>query len=127
MRCSVGEACSQASALSPFQFESFPRFAIEEGDPYDRAFKHTDIICSGWDLVNKYVAWGIFSLSRGYTMGSVTHRDFEIFERQILSPAFAIKLGKHARDTFVAEIEWEIEELVGLVFEQEIERGVELR
>lgn len=57
-------------------------------------------------------------------MGSVTRRDFESFERQILSSAFAIELGKHARDTFVAEIEWVVEELVSLVFEQEIERGV---
>jgi hypothetical protein len=59
-------------------------------------------------------------------VGPVTRRYFEGFERQILSPAFAIELGEHARDTFVAKIDKEAEEVVDPISEQDIERGDEL-
>jgi hypothetical protein len=57
-------------------------------------------------------------------VGLVTRRDFEGFERQILSPAFAIKLGEHARDTFVAKIEKETEDLSVLFPSRRLREGL---
>src|SRR5687767_14271336 len=48
------------------------------------------------------------------------------FDKQILNHAFMVELGDCSRDTFVAEIEKEVEELVGLVTKHEIERSKEL-
>lgn len=44
-------------------------------------------------------------------MGPVAQRDFYGFDRQILSPTFAVELGDHTRDTFVVEKEREAKKL----------------
>lgn len=55
VRCPKGEGWPWVSALSPFQFEAFPHFMVEEGNRYDRAFGRTAVTCSGWDLVEEYL------------------------------------------------------------------------
>jgi hypothetical protein len=57
-------------------------------------------------------------------VGLVTRRDFEGFERQILSLAFAIKLGEHARDTFVVEIEKGAEDMSVLFLSRRLREGL---
>lgn len=59
-------------------------------------------------------------------MDLVGCRDFDGFERPILCPAFTVDLEDRSQDTFVAETEKGVEELVGSVTEQEIEKGAEL-
>lgn len=56
-------------------------------------------------------------------MGPVVYRDFA-FDRQTFSPAFVVDLGDRSWDTFIVEIEKEAKELVGLVTELEVEKGV---
>lgn len=55
VRCLEDEGCQLASTLSSFQFESFPRFAVKEGDRCVWAFRRTAVTCSGRDLVEEYL------------------------------------------------------------------------
>jgi hypothetical protein len=62
--------------------------------------------------VEEFLACGVQPLSRGWSVGVVTRRDFDGFYKQILS---------------VAETEMEAEDFVGSVTEAEIEKGAALR
>lgn len=50
-------------------------------------------------------------------MGPVAQRDFDRFDRQILSPTFTVELGDHTRDMFVVEKEREAKKLAGPITE----------
>lgn len=48
-----------------FQFEAFSHYAVVEGDHNDCAFGFVVVVCSGRDLVEEYLACGIWPLGRG--------------------------------------------------------------
>jgi hypothetical protein len=85
------------------------------------------VTCSGRDLVEEYLACGIWPLGCGWFVGPVVRRDFAGFLKQILSHAFVVDLGDRSWDIFVAETEKEAEYLVGPVIEHEVDKGIEPR
>jgi hypothetical protein len=103
VRCIKGKGWPRASTLSPFQFEAFPHFAVEERDQNDYSFDFAVVACIGQDLVDEYLACGVLSLGQGWVVGPVARKHFTSFDRQILSPIFTIELRDHSRDIFFAE------------------------
>lgn len=113
--------------ISPFQFEAFPCFAVDGKDRGNRAFNISMVTCSDKDLVEEFLACRVWLLSRRWSVRAVTRRDFDGFNKQILSPAFIVELGDRSHDLFVMETEMEVEDLVGLVTKTKIEKGASLR
>jgi hypothetical protein len=64
VRCIEGEGWPRASTLSPFQFQAFPHFAVEERDQNDYAFDFVVVACIGQDLVDEYLACGVWPLGQ---------------------------------------------------------------
>jgi hypothetical protein len=93
----------------------------------NHAFRIAAITCSGRYLVEEFLAYGLRPLSRGWSVGAMTHRDFDGFDKQIFGPEFTIDLGERSRELFVVETEMEVEDLVGPVVEAELEKGAALR
>lgn len=110
--------------MSLFQFEAFSCFAVEEGDRCDRAFGFAVVACSGRDLVEEYLACGIWPLSQAWTVGPVVHRHFYSFERQVLSPVFTVELGDCSQDIFVAETKKEARNSLALLLSRRLREGL---
>lgn len=70
--------------MSLFQFEAFPRFVVDEKDRRNRAFRIAVVTCSGRDLVEEFLKCSVRPLSRGWSVGAMTRRDFDGFDKQIL-------------------------------------------
>ncbi|PWZ09727.1 hypothetical protein Zm00014a_037915 [Zea mays] len=113
--------------MSPFEFEAFPRFTVDDRGRRDRAFRIDTRTCSGRDLVEEFLVCGVRLLSRGWTIGVVARINLDGFDRQIFSSTFTVDLGDCSYELFVAETEMEAEDLVGRVTEAKLEKGAALR
>jgi hypothetical protein len=80
----------------------------------------TAVTCSVRNLVEEFLACCMRPLSCGWTVGVVAHKDFDGFDRQILSPVFNVDLGGCSCEFLVTETEMEAEDIIGPVTELEL-------
>lgn len=84
---------------------------MREGYVDEVSLKRTKIMCSGHDLVEEFVAYGVWPLSHGWILEEVVRRVLslksKIIKREIvvLSPAFVVSLDRRDGATFVNEVE----------------------
>jgi hypothetical protein len=87
-------------------YSAYPQFEVAEGDADEGALRCAAGMSSGRDLVEEFVAYGVWPLARGWARGEVCPR--QIPSRggmQVRSPAFALDLhGRHPA-AFVREVE----------------------
>jgi hypothetical protein len=95
----VAEMCSH-------YYSAYPRFEVAEEDADEGALRCAAGLSSGRDLVEEFVAYGVWPLARGWALGDVCPRQMPSRGGMLVrSPAFALDL--HGRDpaAFVREAE----------------------
>jgi hypothetical protein len=118
----VAEMCSH-------YYSAYPQFEVAEEDADEGALLCTTGMSSGRDLVEEFVAYGVWPLARGWALGEVC--PLQMPSRggmQVRSPAFALDL--HGRDpaSFVREVEDGAVRIVGrYVPKTEAQRSWDIR
>jgi hypothetical protein len=87
-------------------YSAYPRFEVEEEDADEGALRCAAGLSSGRDLVEEFVAYGVWPLAHGWALGKVCPRQMPSCGGMLVrSPAFALDL--HSRDpaAFVCEAE----------------------
>jgi hypothetical protein len=95
----VTEMCSH-------YYSAYPQFEVAEEDADEGALRCAVGMSSGRDLVEEFVAYGVWPLARGWALAEVCPRQMPSSGgMQVRSPAFALDL--HGRDpaVFVREVE----------------------
>jgi hypothetical protein len=93
----VAEMCSH-------YYSAYPQFEVAEEDADEGALRCAAGLSSGRDLVEEFVAYGVWPLARGWALGEVCPRQMPSRGGMLVrSPAFALDL--HSRDptAFVRE------------------------
>jgi hypothetical protein len=92
----------------------FPRFEVAEEDEDEGALRHAARLSSGRDLVEEFIAYGVWPLGHGWVLGEVTPRRMPTLGDQLVrSPAFVVDLHGRNPDAFVREVEAEAAKIVG--------------
>jgi hypothetical protein len=103
----VSEMCSHF-------YTAYPPFEVAEGDENEGALRCAASLSSGRDLVEEFVAYGVWPLARGWALGEVCPRQMPFHGgRVVRSPAFALTLQNRDPAAFVREAEEEAVRLVG--------------
>jgi hypothetical protein len=95
----VAEMCSH-------YYSAYPQFKVAEEDADEGALRCAAGLSSGRDLVEEFVAYGVWPLAHGWALGEVCPRQMPSRGGMLVrSPAFALDL--HSRDpaAFVREAE----------------------
>jgi hypothetical protein len=95
----VAEMCSH-------YYSAYPQFEVAEEDADEGALRCAAGLSSGRDLVEEFVAYGVWPLAHGWALGEVCPRQMPSRGGMLVrSPAFALDL--HSRDpaAFVREAE----------------------
>jgi hypothetical protein len=103
----VAEMCSHF-------YSAYPQFEVAEEDADEGALQCMAGLSSGRDLVEEFVAYGVWPLAHGWALGEVCPRQMPSHGGMLVrSPAFALDL--HSRDpaAFVREAEDEAVRIVG--------------
>jgi hypothetical protein len=103
----VAEMCSH-------YYSAYPQFEVVEEDADEGALRCAAGLSSGRDLVEEFVAYGVWPLARGWALGKVCpHQMPSCGGMLVRSPAFALDL--HGRDpaAFVREAEDGAAQIVG--------------
>jgi hypothetical protein len=98
-RLPVAEMCSH-------YYSAYPQFEVAEEDADEGALRCAAGLSSGRDLVEEFVAYGVWPLAHGWALGEVCPRQMPSRGGMLVrSPAFALDL--HSRDpaAFVREAE----------------------
>jgi hypothetical protein len=118
----VAEMCSH-------YYSAYPQFEVAEEDADEGALRCAAGLSSGRDLVEEFVAYGVWPLARGWALGEVCPRQMPSRGgMQVQSPAFALDL--HGRDpaAFVREVEDGAVRIVGhYVPKTEAQRSWDIR
>jgi hypothetical protein len=89
-------------------YVAFPRFEVAEEDEDKGALRHAVRLSSGRDLVEKFIAYGVWPLAHGWVLGEVTPRRMPTLGGQLVrSPAFVVDLRGRNAAAFVHEVEAE--------------------
>jgi hypothetical protein len=92
----------------------FPRFEVTEEDEDKGALRHVARLSSGRDLVEEFIAYGMWPLAHGWVLGKVTPRRMPTLGVQMVrSPAFGVDLRGRDAAAFVREVEAEAMKIVG--------------
>jgi hypothetical protein len=103
----VSEMCSHF-------YTAYPPFEVAEGDENEGSLRCAASLSSGRDLVEEFVAYGVWPLAHGRALGEVCPRQMPFHGgRVVRSPAFALTLQNRDRAAFVREAEEEAVRLVG--------------
>jgi hypothetical protein len=79
---------------------------VAEEDADEGALRCAAGLSSGHDLVEEFVAYGVWPLARGWALGEVCHRQMPSCGGMLVqSPAFALDLHSHDPAAFVREAE----------------------
>jgi hypothetical protein len=95
-------------------YSAYPQFEVAEEDADEGALRCAAGLSSGRDLVEEFVAYGVWPLARGWALGEVCPRQMPSRGGMLVrSPAFALDL--HGRDpaAFVREAEDGAARIVG--------------
>jgi hypothetical protein len=93
---------------------AFPQFEVAEEDEDEGALRYVARLSRGLDLVEEFIAYGVWPLAHGWTLGEITPRRMPTLWGQLVrSPAFAVDLCGRDSATFVREVEAEALKIVG--------------
>jgi hypothetical protein len=81
-------------------YVAFPRFEVAEEDEDEGALRHFARLSSGHDLVEEFIAYGVWPLAHGWVLCDVTPRRMPTLSGQLVrSPAFVVDLvGRNAAE-----------------------------
>jgi hypothetical protein len=100
--------------LCSHYYMAFPRFEVAKEDEDEGALRYAARLSSGRDLVEEFIAYGVWPLAHGWALGEVTPRRMPILGSQMVqSPAFAVDLRGRDAASFVREVEAEAAKIVG--------------
>jgi hypothetical protein len=103
----VSEMCSHF-------YSAYPPFEVAEEDVDEGALRCAAGLSSGSDLVEEFVAYGVWPLPHGWALGEVCPRQMPFHDgRVVRSPAFALNLQNRDPAAFVREAEDGAVRLVG--------------
>jgi hypothetical protein len=103
----VSEMCSHF-------YSAYPSFEVAEGDADEGALRCVAGLSSGRDLVEEFVAYGVWPLALGWALGEVCPRRMPSHGgKMVRSPAFALNLQSRDPAAFVHEAEDGAVRLVG--------------
>jgi hypothetical protein len=95
-------------------YVAFPRFEVVEEYEDEGALQHVARLSSGRDLVEEFIAYGVWPLSHGWVLCEVTPRQMPTLGDQLVrSPAFVVDLRGRNAAAFVREVEAEAVKIVG--------------
>ena len=78
------------------------------------ALQYAARLSSGRNLVEEFIAYGVWPLAHGWTLGEITpHRMLTLGGQLVRSHAFAVDLRGRDTSTFVHEVEAEAVKIVG--------------
>jgi hypothetical protein len=101
------------SILCSHCYIAFPQFKLKKGDVNEDALHRTSKASSRRDLVEVFIAYGVWPPVHDWEVGEVKLRSMPFLkDRMVLSPAFTVELrGRDAMD-FVREVEAEVVKIV---------------
>jgi hypothetical protein len=95
-------------------YVAFPRFEVAKEDKDEGALRYATRLSSGCNLVEEFIAYGVWPLAHGWALGEVTpHRMPTLGGQMVRSPAFAVDLRGHDAVAFAREVEVEAVKIVG--------------
>jgi hypothetical protein len=95
----VSEMCSHF-------YSAYPPFEVVEEDADEEALRWAAGLSSGRDLVEEFVAYGVWPLAHGWALGEVCPRQMPSHGGKLVrSPAFALDLQSRDPAAFVCEAE----------------------
>jgi hypothetical protein len=95
-------------------YDVFPQFKVAKWDQDEQAFRYAACISSGRDLVEEFVACGVWPLAHGWALGEIVPRRMpSLGNKLVRSPAFAVYLRGRDAAAFVREVESEAIKIVG--------------
>jgi hypothetical protein len=95
-------------------YVAFPRFEVAEEDEDEGALRHAARLSSGRDLVEEFIAYGVWPLGHGVILDEVTPRWMPTLGGQLVrSPAFVVDLRGRNATAFVREVEAKVAKIVG--------------
>jgi hypothetical protein len=87
-------------------YSAYPPFEVAEEDADEGALRCAVGLSSGRDLVEEFVAYGVWPLAHGWALGEVCPRRMPSHGgKMVRSPAFALDLQSHDPAAFVCEVE----------------------
>jgi hypothetical protein len=102
------------SAMCSHFYSAYPPFEVEEGDEDEGALRCAAGLSSGRNLVEEFVAYGVWPLAHGWALGEVCPRQMPFHGgRVVRSPAFALNLQNRDPAAVVREAEDGVVRLVG--------------
>jgi hypothetical protein len=95
-------------------YVAFPQFEVAEEDEDEGALRYAARLSSGRDLVEEFIAYRVWPLAHGWTLGEVTPRRMPTLGGQLVrSPAFAVDLRGRNATAFMREVEAGVVKIVG--------------
>jgi hypothetical protein len=81
------------SILCSHCYVAFPQYKAKKGDKGEEALRHAARMSNCRDLVEEFVACGVWPLAHGWDLGEVKLRPMPFLgNRMVQSPAFAFEL-----------------------------------
>jgi hypothetical protein len=82
-----------AAILCSHCYDVFPQFKVMKGGQDEQAFRNVACMSSGRDLVEEFVAYGVWPLAYGWALGEIVPRRMPTLGNKLVrSPAFTIDL-----------------------------------
>jgi hypothetical protein len=102
------------SILCSHCYVSFPHSKVKKGDKSEEALRHSTRLSSSRDLVEEFVAYGVWPLAHGWNLGEVKLCSMPFLSgRMVQSSAFAIDLRRRDAAAFVREVESKAIKILG--------------
>jgi hypothetical protein len=97
--------CLAPTILCSHCYVAFPQFKVKKGDQNEEPLRDASQLSSGWDLVEEFVACGVWPLAHGWNLGEVRpHPMTSLGDQRVRSPAFTIDLRGRDATAFVREV-----------------------
>jgi hypothetical protein len=95
-------------------YVAFPQFEVAEEDEDEGTLRHAARLSSGLDLVEEFIAYGVWPLAHDWVLGEVTpRRMLTLGGLLVRSTAFVVDLRGRNPAAFVREVEAEATKIVG--------------
>jgi hypothetical protein len=95
-------------------YVAFPHFKVKKGDRNEEALRYATRLSSDRDLVEEFVACGVWSLTHGWDLGEVRPRRMPTLgDKMVRGLAFIVYLQGRDAAAFVREVESKAIKIVG--------------
>ena len=92
----------------------FPQFKVVERGQDEEALRYIAHLGSGCDLVEEFIACGVWPLAHGWALGEIIPRRMPTLgDKLVRSPAFVVDLWGWDAAAFMRELESEVVKIVG--------------